>query len=683
MRSKIAICQEWFWSKKEEKQEEPEKTKSNKIVHELNFVLDGGNGYNCSYIGDLTDNLYKEDKNDSVANVFWTYKDEVYDYLYYANLSDSYSADECENLLYNFDYFFKEGEAKAIKNFKKNISQKSLPYKFGLPEGMTKNEFRAELTHNLRAILNEIDIVTDTVLKDLKEENESTSHVSSRKSALTGKFNKYVTQINSLADLLWDKISKSPKADIAQEGLFDMFKKKEEDKPVSRWNFYTLFIYVKFYNKNFISLYKKAGKEYADIVKKMVAKYYKYKDWKMPGYDKARAEFEKEVKGLCEKLLVSNKPLFDKTRNILKGVCNGIDGVKYPLAASAWVNDGSYNPEYKGDVHLSVYALSEIGTDSDIYTVWGEEFKSNIKFKTIPATTQKVILNQLLKEVKDVVEPETDIFVPTGNYVEAYDSGKYGDYETGIPNDIVPSMLYGIDDQGEYLPAPDVDKNELEAAIQQCLDGLNVSQEEYSVAAEMTFGENLKSTFNLSGDRGIVNVVCEGKNASGVIRTIRDEIMPGLFGAYNEVREQIADKFYGRLPNDAYTYIKEMEKRQLKLKELTSKVTGEMSDKDLEKAKKGLASLKRVKYDEIPNNASEWTGNIHLMAKYEYEIGSRCEIIDIMLIVKFLRDHTKSYIKNHSGATYYKILKDLKDWMTKNVTITYEQDGNIIKTVKI
>lgn len=80
----------------------------------------------------------------------------------------------------------------------------------------------------------------------------------------------------------------------------------------------------------------------------MVSKYGKYTDEEVVGYAKARKEFEKEVINLTKKFLSSNKSLFEKTRNILKGVCDGIEKVKYPLAASSWVNDGEYNPESRG-----------------------------------------------------------------------------------------------------------------------------------------------------------------------------------------------------------------------------------------------------------------------------------------------------------------------------------------------
>ena len=202
----LNISNEWLFPSKKYENEEDKKDK-----YELNFVLDGGNGYNCTCTNDLIRNIYKEDKTDSAANVFWNYKDQIYDYLIYENLDDCYYGDDTKYLLNNFDYFFKEGEDKAIKTFKKNINTKSLPYKFIMDKNTTKNEFKAELTNNLLIIKDEIELIANKVVEDLKKEGDGFNHVDNRKSTLIRKFNKYASQIEGLSDLLYNKITKSPK----------------------------------------------------------------------------------------------------------------------------------------------------------------------------------------------------------------------------------------------------------------------------------------------------------------------------------------------------------------------------------------------------------------------------------------------------------------------------------------
>lgn len=262
---------------------------------------------------------------------------------------------------------------------------------------------------------------------------------------------------------------------------------KKEEEPVSKWNFYTLYIYIKFYNKDFIKLYMKAGKEYVGIVDKLMAKYGKWKDEDMPGYLPAYKEYEEERKKLNDAFLRSNKPLFDKVKNILKEIIMNTNSLENGVAANAMVDDGEYNPERKGETIITIYNVdTHAMIKDDGYLSWGD---SNLGEKLITLSESKQIsmLKNLLKEVDNVIEPDTNIYVPTKNYVDNYDTNKYGDYESGIPSTLIPYMLYGIDDQGMYLHKPYATKEELTEEINKLLSELgdtNVSQESLDVSNE-------------------------------------------------------------------------------------------------------------------------------------------------------------------------------------------------------
>lgn len=450
MRSKIAICQEWFGFGKKKEQE--------KDLYEVDFVIDGGCGYNCNTIQNIIINLYGEDRDSGAVNVFWNYKDEVYDYLYYANLSDSYNADECENLLYNFDYFFKDGENKAIQAFKRNLSKKSLPFKFEIDKGVTKNEFRAELTYNLRNVIDEIDIITDTVLKDLKEENESSSHVSGRKSVLVGKFNKYISQVNSLADLLWGKITKSPKADIAQEGLFDVFKKKEDASDFS--NDFTdiaeIWLKVNSYKKDMVAFYEKAIESYAKDVLKFspsVGELSNASDMRIANHMKdiskatlqhatstsspinaCRKAFEAQLRSIGLDL-----KKIDTSNNIVNNVCL----YWYPG------EDGIYSFYKKEDMFV-------LTTTYDGYSRIVAAFKNMDKSKLTN------VFSILLKDIDSCIEKGYEIKTPTLDklyniYVDSQTARKHWDDKC----ELVCTSYYGFIRQGMYLHNPKFTKDKL------------------------------------------------------------------------------------------------------------------------------------------------------------------------------------------------------------------------------
>ena len=263
--------------------------------------------------------------------------------------------------------------------------------------------------------------------------------------------------------------------------------KKPKEEPVPKWNIYTLYLYINFYNEAFIKLYKKAGTKYVDIVDKLMAKYGKWKDDDMPGYDKAYKEYEIERKKLNDAFLSSNKPLFDKVKNILKEIVKNANTIERGVAANGWIYNGESDVLTKGQTLINIYSIDiHAITEGDGYLEWGD---SNLREELLPLPDSKQIsmLKNLLKEVNSVIDPDTNILVPTKNYVDNYNSDKYGDYESGIPSTLIPYMLYGIDDQGMYLSNPDVSKEELIEAINDLLSQLgdtSVSQESLNVSKE-------------------------------------------------------------------------------------------------------------------------------------------------------------------------------------------------------
>lgn len=658
MKSKVNICQEWFWNNKKED------------VMEFDFLfLPIDEVYDIEDVkitNQNTDCILGEDNREGILNQLCDYLD-----WYLEEAVNDFEAtkkrlwDE-----YNITKYIIQRAEKNLSNSKYKCS----PYQVPMSK-LTKfdgKQTKEDLFWNWKEI--------EEQTKNLTEPNQKKIVVEMFK-AIHSTVNEY----NRVCDKIMSK-GKLIKHSVSQEGILDIFKKKPEVKPISKWNFYTLFIYVKFYNKNFINLYKKAAKEYAGIVKTMVSKYGKYTDEEVVGYAKARKEFEKEVINLTKKFLSSNKSLFEKTKNILKGVCDGIEKVKYPLAASSWVSDGEYNPESRGAVYLDIYGIREEAEDG-IYNVW-EVVDNDVKFKNIAATSQKVILNQLLKEVKDVIEPNTDISVPGSNLVNGYNSRVFGEYEESIPADIIPKMLYSIHDQGMYLHNPDTDKSELEEAIQQCLNQVSLAQEEFSVATE--FIETLKSALDPNYDKGHIVTTYKNSDVYRTSRCIKNEIMPVLLGAYSIVQNEIERvKFWGKKPNNDSIYLKEFQRRNDNFESLVENAIENISNENLDKAKKGLKTIQTEKIGSVKTlegqhrTAKETATHINSLAKTEQEINTSGNFINILLMVKLLRTAVPVHAKSKNGIVYIKILKDLKNWLDKNLTITYEQEGRIIKTVKI
>ena len=257
---------------------------------------------------------------------------------------------------------------------------------------------------------------------------------------------------------------------------------KKEEPEKRKWDIYSLYSYIKFYNKSMVNDYMKYAKEYCNFVKSMVNKYKKWTDYDMPGYDKARDEFEKEVEAWNKKFLSSIKSLSNKCFGIINKIgeidyLNGYDPKKtdFSLLSCAPI---------VGNDKIYLNAIAICYEPKDIYVSFTD---SRFAPKELKDNEKIIILKDLLNDVNNIIQPGTSLRLPTGNIVDEYNSGKYGDYEYGIPADIIPKMLYPIDDQSICVLDPDVSKEELTEAINNLLSELgdtSVSQESLNVSKE-------------------------------------------------------------------------------------------------------------------------------------------------------------------------------------------------------
>lgn len=166
--------------------------------------------------------------------------------------------------------------------------------------------------------------------------------------------------------------------------------------------------------------------------------------------------------------------------------------------------------------------------------------------------------------------------------------------------------------------------------------------------------------------------------------------MPVLLEAYSIVQNEIERvKFCGKKPNSDSIYLREFQYRNDNFESLVGNAIENISNENLDKAKKGLKTIQTEKNNSVKTlgiqylKEKEIVTHINSLAKTEQEINTNGGIITILLMVKLLRVAILFHAKSKNGITYNKILKDLKSWLDKNLTITYEQDGRIIKTVKI